>query len=114
ELLLCLPHFLLSPSRHSSDLHSYPTRRSSDLIGPFKQILTLSNIPYKGAVKDEQLEILTDAALVVKDGKIEDVGEWSTIKEKYRSEETRLNSSHVKNSYAVFCLKKKKQESRGM
>src|SRR5690625_88872 len=53
------------------------------IIGPFKQILTLSNIPYKGAVKDEQLEILTDAALVVKDGKIEDVGEWSTIKEKY-------------------------------
>lgn len=53
------------------------------IIGPFKQILTLSNIPYKGAVKDEQLEILTDATLVVKDGKIEDVGEWSTIKEKY-------------------------------
>ena len=53
------------------------------IIGPFKQILTLSNIPYKGAVKDEQLEILTDAALVVKDGKIEDIGEWSTIKEKY-------------------------------
>src|SRR5690606_42041604 len=24
-----------------------------------------------------------------------------------RSEDTRLNSSHVKNSYAVFCLKKK-------
>ena len=53
------------------------------IIGPFKQILTLSNIPYKGAVKDEQLEILTDATLVVKDGKIEDIGEWSTIKEKY-------------------------------
>src|SRR5690606_41300687 len=26
-----------------------------------------------------------------------------------RSESTRLNSSHVKISYAVFCLKKKKQ-----
>src|SRR5690606_11290538 len=25
---------------------------------------------------------------------------------------TRLNSSHVKNSYAVFCLKKKKSEAR--
>lgn len=53
------------------------------IIGPFKQILTLSNIPYKGAVKDEQLEILTDATLVVKDGKIEDIGKWLTIKEKY-------------------------------
>src|SRR5690606_41848032 len=27
----------------------------------------------------------------------------------FRSEETRLNSSHVKISYAVFCLKKKKK-----
>src|SRR5690625_5506366 len=27
-----------------------------------------------------------------------------------RSEDTRLNSSHVATSYAVFCLKKKKRE----
>src|SRR5439155_18568826 len=30
-----------------------------------------------------------------------------------RSEGTRLNSSHVAISYAVFCLKKKKKSSRG-
>src|SRR5436309_8473489 len=29
-----------------------------------------------------------------------------------RSEETRLNSSHVKISYAVFCLKKKKKNKK--
>src|SRR5438874_5283263 len=29
-----------------------------------------------------------------------------------RSEETRLNSSHVEISYAVFCLKKKKTNDR--
>src|SRR5690349_24022391 len=29
----------------------------------------------------------------------------------HRSEETRLNSSHVEISYAVFCLKKKKKKS---
>lgn len=55
------------------------------IIGPFKQILTMSNIPLKGAVKDEQLEILTDAGLAVKDGKIEDVNNWSIIQEKYPS-----------------------------
>ena len=32
-----------------------------------------------------------------------DAGEWAA-----RSEDTRLNSSHVVISYAVFCLKKKK------
>lgn len=57
------------------------------IIGPFKQILTLSNIPLKGAVKDEQLEMFSDAGLAVKDGKIEDVGEWSAIKEKYPNAE---------------------------
>src|SRR5690606_39970342 len=31
---------------------------------------------------------------------------WDTLREKDRKS-TRLNSSHVKNSYAVFCLKKK-------
>src|SRR5690606_41113873 len=30
-----------------------------------------------------------------------------TVDGDLRSESTRLNSSHVKNSYAVFCLKKK-------
>src|SRR5215475_11554205 len=30
-----------------------------------------------------------------------------------RSESTRLNSSHVKISYAVFCLKKKKKKKKG-
>src|SRR5690625_6675768 len=39
--------------------------------------------------------VLNNQTVVVRDG---------------RSEETRLNSSHVAISYAVFCLKKKKRE----
>src|SRR6202041_2934899 len=31
-----------------------------------------------------------------------------------RSEDTRLNSSHVEISYAVFCLKKKQNESKSL
>src|SRR5690606_40908715 len=34
-----------------------------------------------------------------------DLGEWNDIQDR---KSTRLNSSHVKSSYAVFCLKKKK------
>src|SRR5690606_40263955 len=37
---------------------------------------------------------------------------WSTLESWSRRRDrksTRLNSSHVKNSYAVFCLKKKKE-----
>src|SRR5699024_9925415 len=35
-------------------------------------------------------------------------GPWSNINEKIDRKSTRLNSSHVSISYAVFCLKKKK------
>src|SRR5690606_15601065 len=35
-----------------------------------------------------------------------DLNQYERSSEPLRSEETRLNSSHVKISYAVFCLKK--------
>src|SRR5690606_39403059 len=40
---------------------------------------------------------------------------FENLKQQYfyiRSESTRLNSSHVKISYAVFCLKKKKKKKK--
>src|SRR3712207_7326780 len=36
---------------------------------------------------------------------------WGTVLAQDRSESTRLNSSHANISYAVFCLKKKKQHN---
>src|SRR3989442_2166677 len=38
------------------------------------------------------------------------LGIWSGIRRDRKS--TRLNSSHVRISYAVFCLKKKKNQTR--
>src|SRR5207302_6329891 len=40
----------------------------------------------------------------------ENSGEWSRSCGQRDRKSTRLNSSHVKISYAVFCLKKKKQK----
>lgn len=40
------------------------------LVGPFSQILTMSGIPLKGAVKDEQLEIIENGGIVVNNGEI--------------------------------------------
>ena len=40
------------------------------LIGPFKQILTMDNLPEKGAIKDDQLEIIQDGAVLMEDEKI--------------------------------------------
>src|SRR5690606_41677226 len=38
--------------------------------------------------------------------------QWGELTEDEDRKSTRLNSSHVKSSYAVFCLKKKKKERK--
>src|SRR5690606_40909382 len=94
-------------SAHPADLHSFPTRRSSDLHrgggargaraverqrrfdgGPVR------DRPRGGGGGGAVARLAGVAAAVALDRK-----------------STRLNSSHVKISYAVFCLKKKKNIS---
>src|SRR5699024_12735977 len=72
------------------DLHSFPTRRSSDLLN-----LT---------TKEVLCSWMTIIAIATTDLKIL-MFQVKINKEDRKS--TRLNSSHVSNSYAVFCLKKK-------
>lgn len=50
------------------------------LIGPFSQILTLSGIPLKGAVKDEQLEIIEDGGILIENGTILKVGNFDLLR----------------------------------
>src|SRR5690606_42143196 len=83
-------------------LHSFPTRRSSDLGG--------LDDAARGPALDDGAEVHHGDAIgdmahdcqVVRD---EQVGEIAALADR---KSTRLNSSHVKTSYAVFCLKKKK------
>ena len=35
------------------------------LIGPFKQILTLNNLPLRGKLSDEQLEIIENGGILI-------------------------------------------------
>src|SRR5690606_41777563 len=88
--------------RHPPDLHSFPTRRSSDLmyehaeaeLGLPDLLVTAHGIfPNLPLVEMTAEEWDRTFAINVRDRK-----------------STRLNSSHVKISYAVFCLKKKKNQ----
>src|SRR5206468_12134594 len=103
----------LQSSGDRRDLHSFPTRRSSDLTGE----LWDAELSDPEAVETERL-----------DGKASDriepdVGEeerarvlaqpWAQPGNQEHEEDrksTRLNSSHDQISYAVFCLKKKKKK----
>src|SRR5690349_22951065 len=78
-----------SSSGVPQDLHSFPTRRSSDLAWPTRPSATGGSSrcaadPTSGPSRGEDV-----------------------LDRKEDRKSTRLNSSHVEISYAVFCLKKK-------
>ncbi|WP_370897690.1 imidazolonepropionase [Chryseobacterium gossypii] len=50
------------------------------LIGPFKQIVTLANIPLRGKLSDDQLEIIIDGGILIDHGKIDKVGNFEILK----------------------------------
>src|SRR5205814_10371702 len=92
-------YFTATPSPR--DLHSFPTRRSSDLtmLGA-----TLASAQAVGGLAADKVGAVKTAAIaslpqqgVLYHG-LEVMGDRKS---------TRLNSSHLGISYAVFCLKKK-------
>ncbi len=51
------------------------------IIGPFSQIITLRNLDLRGAITDDKLEILRDAAILIEDKKIISAGKIDDLKE---------------------------------
>src|SRR5207253_11473940 len=86
--------FFSSRSADPRHLHSFPTRRSSDLHERAREAPVAIYVKLKPARR---------VAAGGGDGL-----------EALRSEEQRLNSSHVAISYAVFCLKKKKKKTKNL
>src|SRR5699024_12782191 len=74
----------ISCRRALPQLHSFPTRRSSDLL--------------KGLKITGSLHMTIQTAMLIRT--LYELGAEDR-------KSTRLNSSHVSSSYAVFCLKKK-------
>src|SRR5207253_3290682 len=101
-------------SRAHRDLHSFPTRRSSDLVVS-QAVRELGD--RVGGGGGDQVDVgprdeLEVAGRLVRRGCL--VGKRApsgvTLELAGDRKSTRLNSSHVAISYAVFCLKKKKSD----
>src|SRR5690625_5771752 len=97
--------FVILYADHSL-LHSFPTRRSSDLVycHPRITLYTLNFTRNENVKLASHLNLTFGTNFVVSnhpDGK----GRDNKVRDR---KSTRLNSSHVAISYAVFCLKKKK------
>src|SRR5690606_41853529 len=110
----CLSSVLLFCGAAPRDPHSFPTRRSSDLARQAVEndvhIIGVSTLAaghltlvpeLKKALKAQGRD---DIMIVV--GGVIPPQDYKALDRK----STRLNSSHVKISYAVFCLKKKKKK----
>src|SRR5699024_12285871 len=104
----CRPAFTrlyLSLSRYASHwiLHTFPTRRSSDLIADktFSSHLVMGTggATSQGLLEKSLLASQTELTTVAMRRHSAQTGDRKS---------TRLNSSHVSSSYAVFCLKKKR------
>lgn len=53
------------------------------LTGPFKQIVTLNNLPLKGKLNDEELEIIIDGGILTENGIIIEIGNYDLLKQKF-------------------------------
>src|SRR5947199_6114586 len=82
--------FVLFGAGHRRDLHSFPTRRSSDLV------VSKACAPLFAQPACREAHASFDAPPAE--------ARMATLDRK----STRLNSSHLGISYAVFCLKKKR------
>src|SRR5690606_40332120 len=107
--LLLLPSYNSCYSErhgHHAHSHSFPTRRSSDLLGQPNCSTMVAAAPETivAAVPSKKM-IMSPSTAGARRGP---TAHWMTGRWEDRKS-TRLNSSHVKISYAVFCLKKKIQ-----
>src|SRR5207253_10944939 len=105
----CLYFFFFYCYAHHRDLHSFPTRRSSDL-----QHRGLHDAAAHGLIPSDAAAALAVVGTPAHGGRsVPSVGrDRRAAGVPTDRKSTRLNSSHVAISYAVFCLKKKKKKKK--
>ena len=54
------------------------------IIGPFHQIITLVNLPLRGKLKDEELEIIHNGGIVTENGKILKIGVFEELVQEFK------------------------------
>ena len=75
------PTIFLETKRSQPQPLPQPQPQPVKLIGPFKQIVTLANLPLRGKLSDEQLEIIENGGILINsDNKIEAVDNFEKLK----------------------------------
>src|SRR5690606_40382640 len=108
-----LLYFFSYAYRDHPPLHSFPTRRSSDLEGSGDRTGTTHRLSISGpraAPAGSHAQELGEREPGPGDRRQRKARIPGRRRARPDRKSTRLNSSHVKISYAVFCLKKKKKD----
>jgi len=53
------------------------------IIGPFRQIISLDNLPLRGSISNDQINVIKDSGILIDSGKIVKTGNYSTIKAEF-------------------------------
>ena len=56
-----------------------PEFKMQKLIGPFKQLLGLANLPLQGPIKDDALRPLADAGVLIENTQIKKIAKWKVL-----------------------------------
>lgn len=72
---------------------------TNKLIGPFTQLLTMDKLPEKGSISDGQLEMIHNAGIMVDNGKIIEIGDYSKLKQK--AYEQKIHIEYIDNEMVV-------------
>src|SRR5690606_40114218 len=91
------------------DIHSFRTRRSSDLSA---SALRSANDRIAEIERQHGTEIRIETYPAIPDEKMPEFRKYEENRRNEDRKSTRLNSNHVKISYAGFCLKKKDKDSK--
>ncbi|MGZ5198073.1 MAG: imidazolonepropionase, partial [Kaistella sp.] len=65
------------------------------LTGPFKQIVTLANLPLRGKLSDDQLEIIEDGGILTDNGKIIEIGNYEALKTAVATEAKQIQTEFI-------------------
>src|SRR5205814_10700497 len=107
-------HPLSSVPPDHPHLHSFPTRRSSDLhleLHQLQELLVIDHVRLVQKHHDVGHPHLAGQQNVLARLRHRPIGRAHHQEDR---KSTRLNSSHLGISYAVFCLKKKKRNNQGL
>src|SRR5206468_12913378 len=103
--------FFLYCSGAHRDLHSFPTRRSSDLSGRWVLAKETRHNAHGSSLAQRGDRSAPSGSWICASRRLVVPLRLATANRSDRKS-TRLNSSHDQISYAVFCLKKKKTKKK--